>query len=380
MRIGVIRMRYTPYGGAEVFLERFISELLKRGHTVDVFSTDWRERDGVRVHRIKAPGPKFIKPLLFAMNVKKEVLRVRPDVVVSLERTFSQDIYRAGDGCHREWLERRAGSASPLKRLSIALNPAHRVTLMLEKKLFSSPGLKKVVANSRMVRADIIRHYGLPEKDICVIYNGINPLDFEGGEDPVGKRKRLIRPLGVPEDSTVILFVGSGFERKGLISLIRALPRLKEKDGGIWLVVVGKGNPSGYLKEAGSLGVSDRVIFAGAVKDVIKYYLASDVFVLPSLYEPFSNACLEAMASGLPVVTSRANGASEIITEGKNGSVIEDPADPEEVALKVYPFLSKEKRREAGSLARAAAMEYTIERNVSEFLKLLDETGASKHG
>src|SRR3972149_2237389 len=126
MRIGVIRMRYTPYGGAEVFLERFISEILKRGHTVDVFSTEWRERDGVRVHRIKAPGPKFIKPLLFAMNVRREVLRVRPDVVVSLERTFSQDIYRAGDGCHREWLERRGFSAPPFKRPSIAPQPPPR--------------------------------------------------------------------------------------------------------------------------------------------------------------------------------------------------------------------------------------------------------------
>jgi len=88
VRIGLIRKHYTPYGGAEVFLQRFMAELVKRGHTLDVFSTDWEEREGIRVHKIKAGGPSFLKPLVFALNAASAVNAVRPDVVLSLEKTF----------------------------------------------------------------------------------------------------------------------------------------------------------------------------------------------------------------------------------------------------------------------------------------------------
>src|SRR3989338_7577731 len=123
MRIGLIRMKYSPYGGAETFLKRFIDELLRRGHTVDVFSTDWPGQEGLRVHRIKAWGPAFLRPLIFAASAARAVKEAAPDRVISLERQFCQDISRAGDGCHREWLARRALTVSLLKRLLISISP-----------------------------------------------------------------------------------------------------------------------------------------------------------------------------------------------------------------------------------------------------------------
>ena len=237
MRIGLVRMRYTPYGGAEVFLKRFITKLLKRGHKIDVFSSSWEAEEGVVVHRIAAGGPAFLRPWRFATNVAREVERVRPDITLSLERTFSQEIYRAGDGCHREWLVQRAKRSSALKRASLSLSPRHKVLLALEERLFKSPGLKAVVANSNRVKDEIIRHYGLPAEKICVIYNGIDASGFEPDEEA---RSRLRRSFGADKDTVVILFTGSGFERKGLSSAIRALPLLKDK-GDIRLVVIGKG-------------------------------------------------------------------------------------------------------------------------------------------
>lgn len=362
-------MRYTPYGGAEVFLSRFLTELLKQGHTIEVFSTAWEERKGVIVHKVRTFGPSFLRPLIFASKVHKAVDMENLDCVLSLERTYCQDIYRAGDGCHREWLIRRGNTVSWFKRFLISLNPLHAVLLYLEKRLFSSKRLNTVVANSNSVKRDIIRHYGFPEDRICVIYNGIEPSTFERRDK--GDRATVREGMGITEDTTLLLFVGSGFERKGLIYAIRALSILKDK-GDIRLLVIGRGNTSKYLREARRLRVEDRVIFKGPVKGALEFYPAGDIFVLPSIYEPFSNACLEAMAAGLPVVTSRVNGASEILTDGVNGAILEDPTDHFEIAGKIAQFLDKEKRKKACELARREAVKYPIERTVTEFLKLIE--------
>lgn len=369
LRIGLIRKHYTPYGGAEVFLQRFMAELLKRGHTLDIFSTGWEESEGVRVHKIGAWGPSFLKPLIFAFNAGSAVDRVSPDVVLSLERTFCQDIYRAGDGCHREWLERRGRTAPWFKRILMRLSPKHLCLLYLEKRLFSSPRLDRVVANSKRVKEDIIRHYNLPEQKIFVIHNGIDASAFDtGGRD--ADRKSVREGLGIRQDTALLLFVGSGFERKGLLYLIRAMGLLKDRD--VSLLVVGKGDAARYIKEAARLAVSDRVYFAGPVKDARRYYRAGDIFILPSIYEPFSNACLEAMAAGLPVVTSRVNGISEILDEGVNSAILDDPADHLEMAGKILTLLDAEKRQKAGESARLEARKHSIERNVSEFLSLFE--------
>ena len=369
MRIGLIRMRHTPFGGAETFLGRFIRELKRRGHSIEVFSRDW-EDGGVTVHRIRTFGPSFLKPLVFAWRAKKEVELAAPDVVVSLERTYCQDVYRAGDGVHREWLQRRAAATeSVVKRFLMRLNPLHPVLLYLERRLFTDKRLKKVVANSEGVRRDIIRHYGLPEDKICVIYNGIDPASY--GTVAPEKRAGVRAELGAGGSTTLFVFVGSGFERKGLVYAIRALAILKEA-GDVRLVVVGKGNAARYRKEAERAGVGDHVVFTGPVKGAEKYYGAGDVFILPTVYEPFSNACLEAMASGLPVVTTTRNGASEIMTDGVDSALVDDPADAAALARKILPLLDAKYRKKAGELARAAALKYTIERTVDGFLGVIE--------
>lgn len=368
MRIGLIRMRYTPYGGAEVFLQRFISKILERGHRLDVFSSYWEAEEGVTVHRIDAGGPAFLRPLRFATNVAREVERVRPDVTLSLERTFSQDIYRAGDGCHREWLIQRGKTASALKRASLVLSPKHKVILGLEERLFKDPGLKAVVANSRRVKDEIIRHYGLPAEKICVIYNGMDFGALKAPDEAI--RARLRASCGIAEDTVLILFIGSGFERKGLLYAIRALSLIK--DANVKLMAIGKGDTARYLDEAKRTGVADRVIFKGPVKGASDYCQAGDIFLLPTIYEPFGNACLEAMAAGLPVVTSRISGVSELIEDGVSGGIVEEPTDHEEVAAKVSLFLDKGARLAAGRLARVEALKHPMERTVGEFLDLVE--------
>jgi len=141
-------------------------------------------------------------------------------------------------------------------------------------------------------------------------------------------RDEVRKTLGVADSDRCILFVGSGFKRKGLLYAITAASKLRET----WqFIVIGRDRASAYEKEASRLGIRPFVHFLGPVTDVEKYYLAADLFLFPTIYEPFSNACLEAMAAGLPIVTSRINGVSEIVVEGTNGYVIEDPLNTDEI-------------------------------------------------
>ena len=369
MRIGIIKHSYTPYGGAETFLARFIGELLKRGHTLDVFSEKWPAEEGVRVHKIKSSGSRSARPLNFALKAEELVKEIKPDVVISLEMTLC-DIYRYGGGCHREWLEIK--SKGLLKKLATGVSPFHKAMLRLEKRVFEDARLKFVAANSRMVRDDILKHYDLPEEKICVIYNGVDLSDFDY-PDRGALRRRIRSELGIADDATVMLFIGSGFERKGLATLIRALGLLAHKDPELKLLVIGRGELARYAAVARRAGVADRVVFAGPVKGATDYYAAGDIFALPSIYEPFSNACLEAMAASLPVVTTSRNGASEIIEDGVNGGICRNPTDAEELAGKIAPFLDKKKRAEAGRLARTEAEKYPRERNINSFLTLIEK-------
>lgn len=387
MNIGLIRMRYTPYGGAEVFLSRFIEELLKKGHTCHVFAREWSEDTVARgkgqgvsenskiiFHKVRTFGPSFLRLWLFAINVRSAAKMANLDVILSFDRTFYQDIYRAGDGCHREWLIQRGGIISPFKRFVTFLNPLHLMLLYLEKKLFSDKNLKLVVANSSRGKDEIKRHYKLPEEKICVIYNGIDIAAF--AHDKRDKLRSAYREkLGV-KDEILLLFVGSGFERKGLKFLVQAFGILKKENGRqdrpCKLIVIGKGPTKQYQGMADRCGVVEDIRFIGAAKDVNGYYFASDIFVLPSVYEPFSNACLEAMASGLPVVTSRINGVSEILTHGKDGMIIDNPVNPEEIANRIKPLLDEKARLDAGQAARKTIENYTIEKNVEKFLKLIE--------
>ncbi|MBI3753097.1 MAG: glycosyltransferase family 4 protein [Deltaproteobacteria bacterium] len=232
------------------------------------------------------------------------------------------------------------------------------------------------MANSVRGKEEIIRHYGLPEEKICVIYNGIDLRAFNLHERDnlrIAYRAKLQM-----QDEIVLLFVGSGFERKGLRFLIEALGILKKErqNGGqspsYKLVVVGKGDIKKYQNVADRCGVAGDVQFIGPAKDVKGYYVAADIFVLPSIYEPFSNACLEAMAAELPVITSRINGVSEILTDGKDGMIVNDPANPVELAERIKPLLNEEIRLAAGKRARTTVENYTIEKNVEKLLRLIE--------
>jgi len=166
------------------------------------------------------------------------------------------------------------------------------------------------------------------------------------------------------------LFVGSGFERKGLEYLIKSIQYIKQKN---WrLVLVGKGKWKKYLDFA-SKENREKITHLEPVDGIEKLYAAADFFALPSIYEPFGNANLEALASGLPIITSRNCGVAEIITPQKEGIILEEPSDSKAMAKAIDYLMDSKTREPMRQSARLLAEKFTQERNASEMLQIYQE-------
>ena len=345
MKVALIRQTIRAgAGGAAVAVLGWANTLQEAGHEVHLIGHTIEEADlpaGAVTHRLRSPGGlSLVRAAGFARAVSWFLMnnRDRFDVVHSFERTLGHDVYRAGDGCHREWLAQRARAETPWKNFCIAANPLHRYYLSIERKIFQTTPI--IVANAERGREEIMRHYGVEPERVRVIHTGVDRERFQ--PDNRERFRALVRKeIGVPPDAPLVLFVGGGFKRKGLAAAIRAVADLGPKE--VWLAVAGRGDVGPYRRLASERAVAERVAFLGERRDVEALYGAADVFCLPTLYDPCSNACLEALASGLPVVTSAADGASEAIVEGENGMVLRDPLDRAEVAQALKRALTLER-------------------------------------
>jgi UDP-glucose:(heptosyl)LPS alpha-1,3-glucosyltransferase len=216
-----------------------------------------------------------------------------------------------------------------------------------------------------------LRHYPIPPEKVFVAYNGVDTVKFR--PEKAGKARAEVRARYGYGDEPVALFVGSGFGRKGLTAVIKALPVVKtisQDINRLRLLVVGKDDPGPYMRLAARLSVADKVTFAGATTRPEEFYGAADIFVLPTKYDPFSNATLEAMACGLPVVTTSQNGVAELIADGEDGFVIKDPDDFTALAA-TLAYLSCEKARmRTGERARRVAEGLTWEKTLKKTLEV----------
>ncbi|MFA5111213.1 MAG: glycosyltransferase family 4 protein [Desulfobaccales bacterium] len=378
MKIAFLRQRVTAIGGAEITLGYLVRGLAAAGHDATVYGTESRAEaqaalpSGVSYVQVPVWGSKTLKLLTFALNSRRLLNRAGGQVAFSLERVPGCQVYRAGDGCHREWLARRAPYLSPAARAAQRLSPFHRVMLLLERRLFTSPELRRVIANSRQVADEVIRHYGVDPARVRVIYNGLDRARFYPLEPEA--RTALRQSLGIPADREVVLFVGSGFARKGLTYLLQAFGGLNDSPAELW--VVGKGHIAPYQRLAERLKIADRVRFWGPVRDAAPFYQAATALALPTLYDPCSNVVLEALACGLPAVTTAANGAAEFITPGINGAVIPRPDDIAALGAALAAFLARGRDEPVRRAAAAAVASLSWESTVARTLEVLGEAGS----
>ena len=323
MKIAIVRQKYNPNGGAERFIERSLDALgASEQVELTIIARQWRPQPGVRFVQCD-PGYRTSlgRDKSFAGAVSEYLSTQTPDfdVVQSHERIPGLMLYRAGDGVHATWLEQRARATPAFRRFAITANPYHRYVLATERAMFAHPGLRAVICNSALVQRDIAARFALDPARLKLIYNGVDLERFHPRHR--GTREATRAALGVPAAAPVFLYVGSGFERKGVARLLHAQAR-----GALaaHTVIVGEDKHLRRYRElAIRLGLAARAHFLGARDDLPALYGAADAFVLPTLYDPMPNAAVEALASGLPVVTTLQCGARELITEGSNGYVVD---------------------------------------------------------
>ena len=351
----ICRSGWSPTGGAEKFLLRFADGLERSGlRAVLVTDSRWPRQSwpGENLERIGGG------------DLTREIARIRRDhpggLLFSMDRLPGADVFRAGDGLHSAWLRRLEDEEGRWKGWFRRNRPMHRRLLRLERRLFQSPGLR-IIANSRMVADEITRAHVIDPARIAVIPNGYDAPELDEAEK-AERRRRTRRHFDIPEGATVFLFVGTGWKRKGAAVLTQAFRRLDDENA--YLILTGKG--------AAPFTDHPRIRLAGPVGDPTDHYLAADVFVLPTLYDPFSNACLEAAAHGLPVITSDANGFREVIaSHPEAGEIVPVPRTAAAWAEALGRWMDPQRRERALlQLARIKA-HHTIARNVSATIDFL---------
>jgi len=379
VKIAVVRQKYTPFGGAERFVERALAALAAQGTEVTLLCREWAggEQGGFPVEIVDPPYARLSgrrgRDRSFAHAVQDIIAQGRFDIVQSHERIPGCHIYRAGDGVHATWLELRGQVQNAAQRFATRAHPWHRYVLAAEAAMFGHPALRAVICNSRMVMDDIARRFGVAEAKLHLIRNGVDTAHFHPGlrEEHRAARRGEVMRSGIPWDgcsntAKVILFVGSGFERKGLATLLDALARLPQTQ--LW--VVGRDKAQAAMeRRAARLGIADRVRFFGPQTDVRPFYGAADLFCLPTLYDPSPNAALEALACGLPVVTTTTCGAAELITEGSNGSVCA-AGDAATLAARIGALLDAGPSPAQRDAARNAAAPFTLNATATALLDL----------
>ena len=359
MKVALVIEKFSPAGGAERQCVNFARGLHARGHEVHIYARTIASTPGVFPHFV--PGDGVFRHQTFDQQSRALLKKETYDIIHSFTRTSYQDVLRLGGGTHREYLIQTDPAYSVLGRLWRKIRPKERLELELEEASFAPMASRKIVAVSHRVKDEVVRHYGVPEEKIEVIHNGVDSNEFKPSEEA----RRLIRnQIGLEDSQYMLLFVGSGFKRKGLESAIAAVDRVPSAR----LVVAGEGQARSH----------PRVLMLGRRTDVSHLYAAADAFIFPTLYDPFPNAVLEAMASGLPVIVSRIAGVSEIITD--DSIVIDNPRDVDELASAVRKLEDPAVRRPMGEAARRKAMAHPLEAAVEANLKIYAEILAQKPG
>ena len=239
----------------------------------------------------------------------------------------------------------------------------------LERRLYTDPRISLILIAQKTAE-DLKRFYGR-EDALPVVYMGIDHKTFNP-EARTQLRKEMRKHLGLPENLFTLLLIGNDWKKKGLAALVAALRMLKDLPVG--LLVAGQDDPSPYRETIRESGLEDRVRFLPPRGDIIRYYAAADAYVGPSLEDTFAQPPAEAMACGLPVITSATNGTAEIITDGVNGLIVRNPADAGELAERIRLLVQDaELCRRLGEQAARSAREYTWERNGAQIRAIFEE-------
>jgi UDP-glucose:(heptosyl)LPS alpha-1,3-glucosyltransferase len=380
LKIALVHKRLDLKGGTERDLYLTAEGLRDLGHEVHLFCSEFAVQvpAGVVAHRVPVmPFGRTARLWSFAVNGSRTAASAHCDVIVGFGRILKQDVLRCGGGSHRRFLEQIGVEGGWRRRAWQKLSMYHRSVLSLERRQYGDHGFKEIIAVSGKVKDDLMRTYSIPEHRIRVIYNGVDPIRFT--PDRREKARVAVRDQwGIPRAAAVVVFVGSGFQRKGLDRLLSIWqsPRLQET----WLLVVGDDAGMRRYKRLAETVGQGRIVFTGRQTDVESYYAAADLIALPAVQEAFGNVVLEALSSGLPVLVSREVGAAEVLSGTLLQGIIDRPDDPVELERKLVTLLKHAADPELIGQAIRLAARFSWQNHFHELEDFLFKVARSRSG
>jgi UDP-glucose:(heptosyl)LPS alpha-1,3-glucosyltransferase len=373
-RVAVVVPKYGTVGGGERFVYELTERLARDGrYEMHVFANRWVPGPGpVVFHKIpRVPFPRFPRQALFARFAGREVEKGGFDLVHAHDRVFRADVFTMHSIPHGTWVR------DIRKRRPTLFD---RVTAWVEMRLMEGGGCAWHLPVSSIAGEAYRERYRIDPFRMRVLHPGVDLARFSSADRDACRREVRAR-FGIGPSEAVILFVGMNFEVKGLDAILRAVARAKalRPDAALRLLVVGRGNEGKFRSLASSLGIAESVAFAGPhAEGVEAFYLASDLFMMPSAFDTFGMVVLEAMASRLPVIVSANVGAKDLVEEGVNGFVLPDRQDAEAAAGKIVLLLDAQRRAAMGEAGFRTASACSWERLAGEVMEVYGEAIAEK--
>jgi UDP-glucose:(heptosyl)LPS alpha-1,3-glucosyltransferase len=347
MKIALVILHADPSrGGAERYTIDLAAALVARGHDVSLIAASFAgETAGRRVPLPMKAATRLGRYLMFLDALDAHLAEESYDIVHAMLPVRRCDVYHPHAGLAAEAIvsahEKYDGIQKRLAGIANRLNPKRLRFASVERRLLDAPNPPVVLCLSEYVKATVRTHYSLPDQNLATLFNAVDLKKFDPSARPdagnIIRRQFNIRP-----EQVVALIIAQDFRRKGLTVAIGMLPR---DDARLVLLVVGKEKTTLYEHIAKAAGIEDRVIFAGPTNDPYAFYKAADLFVLPTRHDPCSLVVLEALAMGVPVISTVFNGACEIMTDGTHGFVLGGPR-PAVVLLERYRQMLNDAERQ----------------------------------
>jgi UDP-glucose:(heptosyl)LPS alpha-1,3-glucosyltransferase len=376
-------------GGCETYIADLARRLVAERHEVHLYAWGWEETAFPKqIHFHPVPyqrSARFLRPWCFGRACERALSQAHHDVTVGFDKTWSQDVLYPQGGLHAACADHnlkkyRSPLARGLARVSKWLSPAFWSFARLERRQYLRPDRPLVVVNSGMVRAHFEKYYGISPEGLYVIPSAIDPDRFADGDRP-RRRLEFREQWGIGPEESVALFVAMNYRLKGLDPLLHAVSRMpvvRSGRGGFRLLVAGNRHTNTYQRLAERLGIADQVRFLGPCREMRNCYFAADFLVHPTFYDPCSLVVLEALACSLPVITSRYNGASELLNPPREGYVIATPHDHDHLAWCMTQLLDPVRRSACALAARKTAAQWTFEHHYQRLLRVFGEAAARK--
>ncbi len=378
-------------GGCETYLADLCRRLVTSGHDVHLYACQW-DSDALpkemHYHPLPRPaGPRFLRPWRFGAACQAALKANHHHVSIGFDKTWGQDVLYPQGGLHAASADHninkhRHGLVRAPARVIKNLDLAHWSFTRLEKKQYLSGNPSLIVVNSHMVAGHFQRYYNVGPEKLRVVHSAIDSSRFERPDRPK-LRQEWRQRWGIGNEEIVGLFVAMNYRLKGLEPLLRAVACLPTKHP-FRLLVAGHPRFEAYARLADKLGIANRLLFLGPRRDVHHCYFAADFLVHPTFYDPCSLVVLEALACGLPVITTRFNGASEFLLPGQTASgspagfVLDDPHNHRELARLMSQLFDPGRRAAFALAARRTAAVWTFDDHYQQLLQVLTEAAAVK--